>query len=399
MLTERVIRDVKAEAKTCIHWDRTVKGLGMRVTPAGAKSYILNYRVAGRSRRATLARCSEISLKEARERAGRELAAIRDGETDPLERRRELREAPTVADGLDRFFGEYVPERIRTGRMKERTVREYRLQANATIRPAIGKRQIADVRRADIERMVKQLRPVQRNRVLALTSRLFNLFEMWDWRPQRTNPARGVEKSREEPRDRTLAPTEFAALAEALKVEQASSPAAVAAIRLASMTGLRISEVIGMRWGDIDFEAGRVTLPTTKTGRRTQALSSVALEALAALPRINGNDYVFTTGEGAITYKTTRGAFDRAAKRAGIEDIRLHDLRRSLMTAAAAEGVSTHVLRDLLGHKTTTMADRYIRHAGGAVAAAAERMGSRMAAMMDGAQPVGEVVPMARGHG
>ena len=398
MLTERIIRDAKPEAKPRVLWDRTVKGLGCKVFPTGAKAYVLSYRAAGRKRLATIARTSEIGLKEARERAGRELAAIRAGESDPLERRREVREAPTVNDGVDRFFDEFVPERIKTGRLKERTVREYRLQASATIRPAIGNRRIADIRRNDIERMVKPLRPVQRNRVLALASRLFNLFENWEWRPQRTNPVRGVEKSREEPRDRTLTPTEFAALAEALEAEQESSPAAVAAIRLASMTGLRISEVIGMRWADIDFEAGRVTLPTTKTGRRTQALSSVSLEALAALPRINGTDHVFTTGRAGITYKTTRGAFDRAARRAGLADVRLHDLRRSLMTAAAADGVSTHVLRDLLGHKTTTMADRYIRHAGGAVAEAAERMGSRMAAMMNGS-PKADVVPMGRRHG
>ena len=98
----------------------------------------------------------------------------------------------------------------------------------------------------------------------------------------------------------------------------------------------------------------------------------------------NGSEYVFTTGRAHVTYKTTLGAFRRAAKRAGIEDVRLHDLRRTLMTRAAAAGIGTHVLRDLLGHKTTTMADRYVRHAGTAVADATERMGADMAALMSG---------------
>ena len=396
MLTEKRIRDAKPEPKIRILWDGQVKGLGVRITPAGAKSYILNYRVAGRERRATLARVSEISLKGARARAGEELAAIRAGDSDPLERRREAKEAPTVNDGVDRFFAEYVPERIASSRLKERTVREYRLQADGVIRLAVGKRRIEEVGRRDIERMVKPLRPVMRNRVLALASRLFTLFQSWEW--CESNPVRFVEKAREEPRDRTLSESELTALGTALDFENGTSPAAVAAIRVATMTGLRIGEVIAMRWPDINFEASRVVLPNTKTGRRWQLLSSAALEALTALPRINGNDHVFTTGRAHVTYKSVHGAFGRAAKRAGIEDVRLHDLRRTLFTAAAASGMSAYVLRDLLGHRTATMADRYVRHAGAAVADATERMGSAMAAALAG-KVKDDVVPMRRRDG
>ena len=396
MLTERTIRDAKPETKTRFVWDAQVKGLGVRITPAGAKAYVLFYRVAGRKRLATLARTSELSLKAARERAGDELAAIRAGESDPLERQREARAAATVDEGIDRFFDEYVPERIAIGKMKPKTVQEYRLQSKI-IRGAIGRRRVEEVTRRDIERMVKPLQPVMRNRVLALASRLFTLFESWEWCG--SNPVRFVEKAREEPRDRTLAESEIAALAGALATENETSPAAVAAIRFAMTTGLRIGEVIAMRWADVDFEGGRVVLPDTKTGRRWQSLSSAALEALANHPRIHGSEHVFTTtGRAAITYKTVHGAFNRAAKRAGLEDVRLHDLRRTLMTAAAAEGISTHALRDLLGHKTTTMADRYIRHQGAAVAEATERMGAYMTAVMNG-KPKGEVVPMRRRHG
>ena len=96
MLTERIVRDAKPGPKNRILWDSTVKGLGLRITPKGVKSYILNYRINGRERRATIARTSEISLKIARERAGEQLVRIRAGEPDPLERKREAREAPTV---------------------------------------------------------------------------------------------------------------------------------------------------------------------------------------------------------------------------------------------------------------------------------------------------------------
>ena len=93
------------------------EGLGLRITPKGVKSYILNYRINGRERRATLARTSEISLKIARERAGEQLVRIRAGETDPLERKREAKEAPTVGDGLRRFFDEF-----RTGASRDGTL-------------------------------------------------------------------------------------------------------------------------------------------------------------------------------------------------------------------------------------------------------------------------------------
>ena len=395
MLTERVVRDVEATGKARTIWDAQVAGLGLQVTQGGKKNYILRYKVAGRKRQAILCRAGEVSLKEIRKRAADELLRIRVGEADPLRREREAREAPTVAEGLDRFFTETVPERLAIGKLKPKTVQEYRLQSK-TIRAAIGRRRVGEVTRRDIERMVKPLRPVMRNRVLALASRLFTQFQVWEW--CEGNPVRFVEKAREEPRDRTLAETEIVAFAAALEAEEDASPAAVGAIRMMLVTGLRVGEVIAMKWSDLDFEGGRVLLPDTKTGRRWQALSSAALEALANHPRIHGSAHVFTTASSAaITYKTTLGAFRRAAKRAGLEDVRLHDLRRTLMTRAAAEGISTHALRDLLGHRTATMADRYIRHQGAAVAEATERMGARMKAIMEGA-PKADVVRL-RGDG
>ena len=391
-LTERRIRDAKPGPKTRILWDATVKGLGVRVTPAGAKSYILNYRVAGRERRATLARCSELALKEARERAGHELAAIRSGEADPLKRRQEAREAPTVAALAEEFFNVEAPARIERGRMKAGTVEIYRYQADKHILPAIGKRRVEDVTRADVERMVAVLPSVTRNRVLALTSGLFRLAETWDLRPYGTNPTRGVERAREEARDRTLAPSELAALAAALSEAEARFPANVAAIRFAAVTGLRIGEVLAVRWEHIDFESGRLLLPETKTGRRSHDLPSPALAILADLPRCGAWTFTNTGGRSTATYKRVRETFARVATAAGLEDVRLHDLRRTVMTRAAMAGVGTHVLRDLLGHRTSQMADRYVRALADPVREARETVGAEMAAMMEG--KAGDVVPM-----
>ena len=386
MLTERRIRDATPQPKTRILWDSQVKGLGVRITPAGAKSYILNYRVEGRERRATLARVSELSLKSARDLASSELGAMRAGDSGPLERRREARKAPTVGHGVERFFEEYAPARVAIGRMSVRTVYEYGKLARRHLLPALGNRKIANVTPIHIELTIQPLPNVQRNRALALTSRLFTLFESWGWRPQHSNPARGIERAREEPRDRVLSPSEVVTLAAALDSANEQHPGPVAAIRFAAVTGLRIGEILDIRWEHVDFETARLLLPSTKTGRRNHDLPSPALDILSGLPRIN--EWVFTTGRNAaVTYRTVRKVFATVVGQAGLVDVRLHDLRRTVMTRAAMAGVGTYVLRDFLGHKTTAMADRYVRSVGNPVRDAREQVGLEIAALMSGAGP------------
>ena len=383
MLTERTIRDQKPGTRTRILWDTKLKGLGCRITPGGSRAFVLRYTDAkGRQRLATLARVSEIALKDARELAAREMVKIRMGEADLLARRKERRVSPTVAQGIAMFFDEFCPRRVSTGRMTAGTVREYRKQAERYLIPALGKLDVDEVKRHHIERMVDPLRPVLRNRVLALASRIFRYFEDQGQRRQYDNPCRGVERSREEPRDRTLDPTEIAALGKALS-ESEIDPASRASIQFAMLTGLRISEVISMRWEYVNFESGCVLLPTTKTGRRTHPLSTPALSVLAGLP-IKG-DYVFcTTSLLPVNYWTVRQAFLKVVEEAGLSDVRLHDLRRTFMTRAAESGIAPHTLRDLLGHKTAAMADRYIRRANLPVVDATEAVSGALAAMMAG---------------
>ncbi|MYB67522.1 MAG: tyrosine-type recombinase/integrase [Gemmatimonadetes bacterium] len=387
MLTEREVRDAKAEGKTRIFWDGQIRGLGLRVTAKGVKSYILNYRVNGRERRMTLGRASVMSLKAARKQAAEHLEGIRASELDPLEVKQEAREraeqAPTVVDGLDRFFNEFAPNRIKMGRLKKRTAYEYNQQANKYLRPALGKLKIADVKRSDVERMIEPLTGTIRNRVLALTSRLFTQFERWELRPQHSNPAYGIDRAKEEARDRTLDSLELAALSKSLNKFENQHPVSVAVIRFASLTGLRIGEVLSIQWEDINWETGLLVLRDTKTGRRVHHLPEAALNILNDLPHSNRCPWVFSNnGRVATIYRTVWKHFGEITKDAGLENVKLHDLRRSFMTAAAASGVGAHVLRDLLGHKTTAMADRYVRAVGAPVREAREAIGAQTAIKM-----------------
>ena len=305
---------------------------------------------------------------------------IRMGEVDLLNRRKKRRESVTVAQGIHRFFEEFCPNRIQNGRMTPRTVQDYGKQAARYLIPAIGKLDIDEVERSHIENMVKPLRPVLRNRVLALASRIFRYFEDQGLRQQYSNPCRAVERSREEPRDRTLASAELFALGKALtRVD--IDPVKRAAIHIAMLTGLRISEVISLRWDCIDFDAGNVLLPSTKTGRRVHPLSKAALDVLKGLPTVSA--YVFCINPPKpVGYSAVRQAFLRVAESAGLRDVRLHDLRRTFMTRAAESGIPSHTLRDLLGHKTAIMADRYVRRANIPVVNATELVSGELAKIL-----------------
>lgn len=388
-LTAKKVRDTKPTAKSFIVWDDDPVGLGLRVWPSGKKVFILNYRVDGRSRRMNIGTTSEFSLAQARETARESMRKVRAG-TDPLDERRTRKELPTVSEGLDQYLEQYIPARRAKGRMATRTAQEYTRQIEKNIRPKIGKKRIKDITRGDIESVLKPLPPIMANRVCALLSALFNQFEHWEYRPQHTNPARGIEKAVEDARDRTLTETELSALGEALGSIEEQNPNANLAIRLAAVTGLRIGEIIDMRWDDIDFEGGTLILPKTKTGRRIHTLPTAALALL--VDATHDGDFVIAgrLSHKPMNYTAVRNHWAEVCKVAGIKGIRLHDLRRTIMTEAAALGVGAHLLRDMVGHKTTAMADRYARRAGAPLQELRERMGESMSGKLSG-KPKAEI--------
>ena len=205
--------------------------------------------------------------------------------------------------------------------------------------------------------------------MLAVASRLFSLAEYWEMRGQNSNPAKGIERAKENARDRVLAGTELQALSVALDELERHYPYEVAAIRTAALTGLRISECLSLRWENVDLETGRAILPKTKTGRRVIPLAGPVRETLAALPRLHGSPWAFNSSRDGVpaTYRQTCRVFGLASKRAGLGDVRLHDLRRSLATHLAARGVNAFVLRDVLGHADISMSQRYVRTASAAL--------------------------------
>jgi hypothetical protein len=193
-LTDKTIAKLAPPARgNQVTYDGTVAGFGARVTAAGARAFVLNYRrkADGRERRYTIGAFPNWSTTAAREEAKRLKRAI-DGGADPVGEIQESRAAATVADLADRFLREYVP------RKKPATQRDYIQQIATDIRPALGRMKVATVAFADIDalhRTISARAPTHANRVIALLSRMFSLAIKWDWRTD--NPCRGIERNTE----------------------------------------------------------------------------------------------------------------------------------------------------------------------------------------------------------
>ena len=389
MLTEKITKEADARAKPYILWDTRVKGFGMRTFPKGRKSFVIMYRLNGVLKLVTLGRVDDLPLKEARARAASELSTARLGKDDLATRKQDERNAPRFAEVWARFENEFAPEQIALRRMTTKTLKDYRNIIKAHALPVLGAVKVKDVTRADVERVGRRMlnTPTMRNRALAVMSRLFSLCELWGLRPQHTNPCRGITRTREQARDRVLNEHEMKKLNDALLALKAEHPFEVSAIYAASMTGLRISEVLSLRWEHVDMVARRAVLPTTKTGRRVIVLAAPLCALLRGLPRFTDSEWVFPSSRptSKATYYQTHMVFGLACDTAKIVNCRLHDLRRSFLTMLAGAGFSAFQIRDTAGHKTLQMASRYVQ-AGAGLIEASEHGAAAVAAALTGKQ-------------
>lgn len=175
--------------------------------------------------------------------------------------------------------------------------------------------------------------------------------------------------------------------------EQTELPNVVAVICLLALTGCRLSEILTLWWDYIDFKTGMLNLPDAKAGARLQSLATPALEVLSTLPKVEGVDWVLPNklNTDRIDKSNMERAWRRIRKRAGLEDVRMHDLRHTTGTIAGATGANAFMVRDLLGHKSLAMTGRYVNREADPQRALVEQVASQIDAAMSG-KPTGEVV-------
>lgn len=399
-ITKRTIDALKPGRSDVFLWDTAIKGFGLKVTPAGNKVYILQYRKGGRgvpTKRVTIGRHDVLKAEEARREARRLSGAIASG-ADPAAYKAAERGAPTVAALAAAFLSQHVMTKT-----KPRTAAEYNRLLEKIILPALGGRRARDVTRADVVKLhhARRSAPYDANRAVAVLSKMFNLAEKWGERPDGSNPCRHVEKYRERKRERFLSEVELARLGEVLAAAErdgSESPYVVAAIRLLVFTGARLSEILALEWSHVDFERACLRLPESKTGAKVVYLNPPALELLASLPRLEGNPHVIPGERLGEHWVNLEKPWRRIRVRAGLDNVRLHDLRHSFASFGAGAGLGLPVIGALLGHTQAATTQRYAHLAADPLRQANDLIGSRLAAAMTGGTKASAEVVQIKAH-
>jgi len=435
----------------CVLWDEDPPGFGLRVFPSGKRSFVLAYRVNNRKRLLSLGAYGALTLADARKLARRELAKVETGGADPLEERQQAARGETIAD-LCTAYMERHGNAKKSGGDDQRRIDHHILPVWRNLKAAAIKR--ADV--AALHAKLGKRGPYEANRTLALLSKLFELARRWGYVPADfVNPARDIDRFQEHKRDRWITPEELPHLAAAINAEPNQS--ARNALWLYLLTGARKSELLNARWDDVDLARAEWRLADTKVGRSHYIpLSGPALALLREIPRTPGNPYVLP-GKGprdnpdkpaplvnlAKPWNRVRTAAtlarwreepelaalidrlteQRAAAKSkhtakdwtpspslaeirtaaaaealdlppAIDDVRLHDLRRTVGSWLAQSGNSLHLIGRVLNHSNASTTQVYARFGEDSVRTALEQHGTRLMGAA-GLTPPAEVAPLA----
>ena len=337
--------------------DTEIKGFGVR-RRSGAPSYFLQTRIKGRLRWMTIGvHGSPWTPASARKEALRLLSEINGG-ADPGEAKRAGLRAPIFAEAADQFLQDHGPK------LKPRTIEEYQRHIAKSLIPAFGQRLMSDLTRADIASFHTGLAktPRKANLALAVLSKIISWSELRGLRTENTNPCRGIKRFAENQRQRFLLDEEILTLGDVLRdleTRGEEAPHVIATIRLLLLTGCRVGEILSLKWQYVDLQRGLLFLPDSKTGQKSIFLNDDAKEIIAAIPRLPDNPYLIVGALPGARLVNLQKPWRRIRKLAGIEDVRLHDLRHSFASVAAANGASLPLIGKLLGHSQPSTTQRY----------------------------------------
>ncbi len=398
-ITKTAVDNLKSGPQDAFLWDTEITGFGCKITPAGRKVYVLQYRTEGQDsrkapKRITLGKHGDITADKARKLATRALLKVKEG-GDPR-RSRQSEADPTVALLADRFLNEYLPNKKRPPR--ERTVASYESLLRCHIVPHLGDLRLDELTVADVEALHVSLRdtPYVANRTLVVLQQALDQAEAWGWRSERSNPARHVERYREERRgakkEVMLSPEQMAALLQAIDAEEAAgaNPRACAAIRVAFWRGWRIGEVLRLEWANLDLERGVAKLVSTKTAdEEYRQVPEEALAILSAQQRVAGCPFVFPGHDFSTHLTTVRKPWVKIRARAGLANLdglgplRLHDLRHNVVSWDVSRGVGLEIAGKNVGHRSRVSTETYAHFAPDALKRAADDRARAMREAME----------------
>ena len=375
-LTDAVVRKLRPGSTEYIVRDIRVAGLGVRVRPSGHRSFVWHGTVNGRMVRTTIGAAALMTVKEARIAC----RALLNG-SHPL-----CSEDPAGRADVP-LFRDFVMEdwlpaqsfstgwRKRVGRMLDRH-----------LLPAFGALRLDRIGRPTVERWfdaVSRKAPGAANMTLAVLRKIMTAAKAAGH--VGTDPVAGVRPNPRRKMTRFLSAEEIGTLHRTLDRLVEKRPSCLPQadiIRLLLLTGCRKSEIVTLRWSEVDGDVLR--LAEAKTGPRTVWLSEAAQAVITRQPR-NGSTWVFPSPKDPERPQSRNLGFWRRARReAGIEDVRLHDLRHTVASQAVARGVPLPTVAKMLGHTQPTMTLRYAHVGDHEVEAAAERVGKVISEAMTG---------------
>lgn len=389
-------------------WDNELKGFGLKATPTGRKVFLVQYRLGGRSgkaQRVTIGVYGNITADEARRKAKALLGELAEGKDVAAIKRlekNEKRTAVTIAELAKDFLEGFVK-----AKRKASTQVEYARLIRKIIVPSLGKQCVRDLSHREVERWHIGLRPTptQANRSLAVLSKMLSWAIRTGQKPDRINPCSAIEKFKEQPRKRYLSDSELAALGSALRqaetigipwvIDKSKSaskhlprdeakrtriidPFAVAAIRLYLLTGARLSEVLTLRWDEVDMEWRVLRLSDSKTDAKLIPLNAPAIAVLDAMQKLKENPYVIPGLLPGSHRADLKRPWNAIRSLAGIEDVHIHDLRHTVGAVAVAGNVSLRLIGGLLGHASEKTSARYAHISDNPIREAAEIVGERI---------------------
>ncbi|MBW9248460.1 MAG: tyrosine-type recombinase/integrase [Acidithiobacillus ferriphilus] len=374
-------------------YDEKQKGLAVYVSPTGAKAFYCIRKVDGKTEEIRIGDAATVTIETARTAAAKIINDIASG-PNPAEQKRIKKAEMTFSD----LFAEWVKECKAKGKKSlGNDERNFRLHLQG-----IAKKKITEIERTHIRTLHRKITTgagiYQANRVLALTRAVFNFGIRTLDIPNLTNPAAGLKMNREESRDRRLHPDEMPRFFEALAAEE--NPDMRDYVMLSLLTGARRSNVLAMTWAEVNLDRRTWTIPGSKAKAKdniTVPLTDAAIDVLQARAEASGvKGWVFpSTGKTGHLVEPKKG-WARLLQKAGIDDLRIHDLRRSLASFQIDAGVSLAVIGKGLGHHSQQTTAVYARLAQDPVADAWQK-GTDAILVAGGLKKTAEIVPLKKG--
>lgn len=353
ILAEELARVIPGEAgKRRSKFDYVLLGFGERVHPSGRRSYVLQRTIGGKQRLITIGDAAILTERIAKDVARRLILRIELGQ-NPADNKQRGRRTPTYAAFLESYWDVAAP----TWKPSTREIHD--VYRRTHLDHAFTGKFIDEISHADAVRwhaaLTRSAGPGAANRAMEILKTMFGKAEAWGYLPENSNPFRGVKRNKGRKIERFLSEAEMARLGRALANVRNQKPIEVAVISLLALTGCRRGEILNLTWGEV--QGRKLKLTDSKTGPRIVWLGQEARAVLNRLTRGKKHERVFPFD--AQPTSAIDSFWCNLRAKAGLKDVRLHDLRHNYASLAARSSETLPMIGSLLGHRALGSTARY----------------------------------------